>query len=187
MAVVGTWLPGATAQNQGMAGMSMPGMTASDMDMASQLAGLEGEAFEVGFMSLMIAHHQSATEMAQWVLERTEDPEITDAARTIVDEQEAEINQMTGWLQAWYDREPDAEMMGTMDEMMDGMMQTMVNGQDPERAFLEGMSEHHNGAIQMAQTEQAQGLNPQAKQLAGAIVADQQQEISEMQALLSRV
>ena len=150
MAVVGTWLPGATAQNQGMAGMSMPGMTASDMDMASQLAGLEGEAFEVGFMSLMIAHHQSATEMAQWVLERTEDPEITDAARTIIDEQEAEIEQMTGWLQAWYDREPDAEMMGTMNEMMGGTMQTMMSSEDPERAFLEGMSEHHDGAIDMA-------------------------------------
>ena len=49
------------------------------------------------------------------------------------------------------------------------------------------MVEHHNGAMQMAQTEQAQGLNPQATQLAGAIVADQQREISEMQALLSRV
>ncbi len=185
MAVVGTWLPGATAQNQGMAGMSMPGTIAGDMDMASQLAGLEGEAFEVGFMSLMIAHHQSATEMAQWVLERTGDPEITDAARTIVDEQEAEINQMTGWLQAWYDREPDAELMGMMNEMMDGMMQTMVNSQDPERAFLEGMSEHHNGAIDMAQPALFEAFHPELRALAGTIIVAQTREIGQFQTWLA--
>ncbi len=47
-------------------------------------------------MSMMITHHQSATEMAQWILEGTEDPEITQAAQGIIDEQEAEIAQMTG-------------------------------------------------------------------------------------------
>lgn len=185
MAVVGTWLPGATAQNQGMAGMSMPGMTASDMDMASQLAGLEGEAFEVGFMSLMIAHHQSATEMAQWVLERTEDPEITDAARTIIDEQEAEIEQMTGWLQAWYDREPDAEMMGTMNEMMGGTMQTMMSSEDPERAFLEGMSEHHDGAIDMAQPALFEAVHPELRALAKTIIVAQTREIGQFQTWLA--
>jgi uncharacterized protein (DUF305 family) len=54
--------------------MNESGTTMGEMDMTSQLAGLEGEAFEVGFMSMMITHHQSATEMAQWILERTENP-----------------------------------------------------------------------------------------------------------------
>ena len=73
--------------------------------------------------------------------------------------------------------------------MGEAQMQQLAAQSGPafDRMFLQMMVEHHNGAIQMAQTEQAQGLNPQAKQLAGAIVADQQQEISEMQALLSRV
>jgi len=183
--VVVTLMLGATSQNQDMAGMDMPGMAMGEMDMTSQLAGLEGEAFEVGFMSMMIAHHQSATEMAQWILERTENPEITGAAQTIIDEQEAEIAQMTGWLQEWYGQEPDAEMMGMMDEMMGGMMQTMMDSEDPERAFLEGMSEHHDGAIDMAQLALFQSTHEQLRGLAAKVVRDQAGEISQFQTWLA--
>jgi uncharacterized protein (DUF305 family) len=188
--IVVTVMLGATSQNQGMAGMNMPGMNMSgmdmgEMDMTSQLAGLEGEAFEVGFMAMMSAHHQSATEMAQWILERTEDPEITQAAQTIIDEQEAEITQMTGWLQEWYGREPDAQMMGMMDEMMGGMMQSMMDSEDPDRAFLEGMSEHHDGAIDMAQLALFRASHEELRALAAKMIADQAGEIAQFQAWLA--
>ena len=195
--VVSTML-GATTPGGGMAGMNMPGMNMNDaegmdmsgmemgdMDMTSQLAGLEGEAFEVGFMSMMIAHHQSATEMAQWILERTDDPEITEAAQTIIDDQEAEISQMTGWLQAWYGQEPDAEMMGMMQEMMGGMMQTMTDAADAEQAFLEGMSEHHDGAIDMAQLALFQSTHPELRTLGQNIIVAQAQEITQFQTWLA--
>ena len=171
-----------------MPGMNMgdmEGMDMGDMDMTSQLAGLEGEAFEVGFMSMMIAHHQSATEMAQWILERTDDPEITEAAQTIIDDQEAEISQMTGWLQAWYGQEPDADMMGMMQEMMGGMMQTMTDAPDAEQAFLEGMSEHHDGAIDMAQLALFQSTHPELRTLAQNIIVAQAQEITQFQTWLA--
>lgn len=189
---------GATTPGGGMAGMNMPGMNMNDaegmdmsgmdmgdMDMTGQLAGLEGEAFEIGFMSMMIAHHQSATEMAQWILERTDDPEITEAAQTIIDDQEAEISQMTGWLQAWYGQEPDAEMMGMMQEMMGGMMQTMTDAADAEQAFLEGMSEHHDGAIDMAQLALFQSTHPELRTLAQNIIVAQAQEITQFQTWLA--
>lgn len=190
--VIVTLMLGATSQDQGMnmPGMDHPstemaGMDMSGMDMTSPLAGLEGEAFEVGFMSMMIAHHQSATEMAQWILERTENPEITGAAQTIIDEQEAEIAQMTGWLQEWHGQEPDAEMMGMMDEMMGGMMQTMMDAGDPERAFLEGMSEHHDGAIDMAQLALFKANHEQLRALAAKMIADQAGEIAQFQTWLA--
>lgn len=191
--VVITAMLGATTPGGGMAGMNMPGMNMGDMegmdmgdmDMTGQLAGLEGEAFEVGFMSMMIAHHQSATEMAQWVLERTDDPEITEAAQTIIDDQEAEISQMTGWLQAWYGQEPDAEMMGMMQEMMGGMMQTMTDAADAGQAFLEGMSEHHDGAIDMAQLALFQSTHPELRTLAQNIIVAQAQEITQFQTWLA--
>ncbi len=187
--VVVTLMLGATSQNQDMSGMNHPGMNKSgmamgEMDMTSQLAGLEGEAFEVGFMSMMIAHHQSATEMAQWILERTENPEITGAAQTIIDEQEAEIAQMTGWLQEWYGQEPDAEMMNMVREMMGGMMQTMMDAEDPERAFLGGMSEHHDGAIDMAQLALLQSAHPELRTLAQNIIVAQTKEIAQFQTWL---
>lgn len=191
--IVITAMLGATTPGGGMAGMNMPGMNMGDMegmdmgemDMTGQLAGLEGEAFEVGFMSMMIAHHQSATEMARWILERTDDPEITEAAQTIIDDQEAEISQMTGWLQAWYGQEPDAEMMGMMQEMMGGMMQTMTDAADAEQAFLEGMSEHHDGAIDMAQLALFQSTHPELRTLAQNIIVAQAQEITQFQTWLA--
>lgn len=183
--VVVSLMLGATSQNTGMAGMNMPGMMTDEMDMTSQLAALEGEAFEVGFMSMMITHHESATEMAQWILERSEDSEITRAAQKIIDEQEIEIMQMTTWLREWYGQEPDAEMMGMMQEMMGGMMQTMMDAKDPERAFLEGMSEHHDGAIDMAQLALFRSTHEQLRGLAEKIVRDQAGEISQFQTWLA--
>lgn len=183
--VVVSLMLGATSQNTGMAGMNMPGMMTDEMDMTSQLAALEGEAFEVGFMSMMITHHESATEMAQWILERSEDSEITRAAQKIIDEQETEIMQMTTWLREWYGQEPDAEMMGMMQEMMGGMMQTMMDAKDPERAFLEGMSEHHDGAIDMAQLALFRSTHEQLRGLAEKIVRDQAGEISQFQTWLA--
>lgn len=190
--VVGTML-GATTSGGGVAGMNMPGMNMGNvdgmdmgsMDMTSQLAGLEGFALESGFMSMMIAHHQSANEMAQWILERTDDAQITEAAQKIIDEQTAEIAQMTGWLQEWYGQEPDAEMMGMMQEMMGGMMQTMTDAENPEEAFLAGMSEHHDGAIDMAQLALFQSTHPELRTLAQNIIVAQAQEITQFQTWLA--
>jgi uncharacterized protein (DUF305 family) len=179
-----TLMVGATAQS--MPGHNMASMNAqSDMGMAGSLTDLRGEEFETAFMSAMIAHHQSATEMAQWILERTEDPEITQAAQGIIDEQEAEIAQMTGWLQEWYGQEPDAEMMGMMQEMMAGMMQTMMDAGDPKRAFLEGMSLHHDSAIDMAQLALFRSVNPELRTLAGNIIMAQAEEVVRFQGWLA--
>ncbi len=178
---------GATSQTQSMPGMNMSGMNMSGMDMSGQLAELQGEEFEVAFMSMMIAHHRSATEMAQWILERTDNAEIREAAQTIIEEQRAEIEQMTTWLQEWYGREPDPEMMNMMTSSMDSMMDTMISAEDPERAFLEGMSVHHDGAIDMAQPALFQATHPELRALAEKIIRDQAGEISQFQTWLSEL
>ncbi|WP_349290916.1 DUF305 domain-containing protein [Actinoplanes solisilvae] len=46
------------------------------------------------------------------------------------------------------------------------------------------MISHHEGAIEMAQHEVAQGSNPDAKRLAEKIVTDQQAEITTMKDML---
>jgi uncharacterized protein (DUF305 family) len=45
---------------------------------------------------------------------------------------------------------------------------------------------HHQGAIDMSQTELAQGSNPDTRQLAQKIINAQQAEIKEMQTLLQQ-
>ena len=68
-------------------------------------------------------------------------------------------------------------------EMMDQLM--AAQGAAFDRMFLEMMTTHHNGAIEMARTEQAEGPNPQALELAATIETDQSGEIEEIRQILA--
>jgi uncharacterized protein (DUF305 family) len=126
--------------------------------------------------------------------------EVKELASKISGAQGPEIDLMNSMLNAWAAPTvaPTATSMPAMPGMDHGSMPGMmsdaqmsqlatVSGPAFDKAFLQMMIQHHSGAIQMAQTEQAQGNNPQAKDLAGRIIADQQQEIGQMQAMLGRV
>ncbi|WP_253905925.1 DUF305 domain-containing protein [Arthrobacter sp. H5] len=60
-----------------------------------------------------------------------------------------------------------------------------ADGAGASRLFLSGMIEHHEGAVDMARQQIDGGADPQAIELAENIVATQQAEIDEMNALLS--
>ena len=75
---------------------------------------------------------------------------------------------------------------------LEDAMQKMVHGMhveatgDPDRDFALMMIEHHRGAIDMARVELQYGDDPQMRELAGEIVAAQEQEIAEMEAWLEQ-
>ena len=74
-----------------------------------------------------------------------------------------------------------------MASSMDGMHEAMALGMraaDLDVAFVCGMIPHHRGAIAMAKAELAHGDDPFARRLAEAIIAAQEQEITEMLAWL---
>lgn len=157
---------------------------------------------DVMFVQGMIPHHQQAIAMSSQAPSRAASQEVKDLAARIDQEQGPEIEQMNQMLMAWGAPRPQPGStampgmpgmpMGEMPMhgmMSDAQMQQLGAQSGPafDRMFLQTMIEHHTGAVQMAQNEQAQGLNPQAKELAGAIVAAQQREITEMRALLGRV
>lgn len=60
-----------------------------------------------------------------------------------------------------------------------------MSGAEFDKAFLEGMIAHHEGAVEMSEVELTDGENPEAKALAEKIIADQKAEIEEMQGLLT--
>ena len=70
--------------------------------------------------------------------------------------------------------------------MSDTQMQqlTDASGAEFDRPFLEMMITHHQGAIEMAKTELAEGSNPEALSLAESITTSQTAEITEMQQLV---
>jgi uncharacterized protein (DUF305 family) len=74
-----------------------------DMDMGMmELAVDETKPFEQRFMEAMIDHHEGALDMAQAALEQAEHPELRTMAEAIIIAQEAEIEQMRGWLSEWF-------------------------------------------------------------------------------------
>nr|WP_238985877.1 DUF305 domain-containing protein [Kineococcus radiotolerans] len=165
---------------------------------------------DVMFAQMMIVHHQGAIEMAQMATTQASSQEVKDLAANIESAQQPEIDQMTSWLEAWgepvsadsstggmdhstMDPSADSSMSGTSETSgMSGMMTEEqmtqlqnATGVDFDRMFLQMMIEHHTGAVQMAETEQQQGSNPQALELADSIVTSQTEEISQMQQMLT--
>lgn len=59
-----------------------------------------------------------------------------------------------------------------------------MSGSDFDQKFLKMMIEHHQGAIEMAKTEQKDGISADAIALAQQIEKAQTQEITTMQGLL---
>jgi uncharacterized protein (DUF305 family) len=60
-----------------------------------------------------------------------------------------------------------------------------ARGPEFDRMWLTMMIAHHEGAVQMAGTELAEGADSDAKALAQQIIDAQQAEIQQMQALLN--
>ena len=151
---------------------------------------------DVTFAQEMIPHHQQAIEMAELAASRAESDDVKDLAADIEAAQGPEIETMTGWLESWGEDAPDEGMSG-MDhgdmssEDMGGMMTEdemteleATSGPDFDRMFLTMMIEHHEGAIEMAKTEQSEGEFPDAVDMAKEIETTQAEEIQTMQDLL---
>jgi len=86
-----TWYPGRS--------------TAVDYEpMMRNLSGLSGDQLDRTFLEDMTGHHRAAVMMSQQLLARgsAEHRQLATLARTIRDEQHAEIFQMQRWLAAWY-------------------------------------------------------------------------------------
>ncbi|MEU6381336.1 DUF305 domain-containing protein [Streptomyces sp. NPDC046909] len=155
-------------------------------------------AQDVSFAQGMIPHHRQALEMAQLAADRASSAEVKDLAARIEKAQDPEIETMSGWLKSWGEEVP--EDMGSMPGMdhgsgsaMPGMMDDAemeklgkASGKDFDTQFLTLMVEHHEGAVDMAKTEQSKGRYAAATAMAGDIVTAQTAEIEEMNKLLGK-
>lgn len=79
-----------------VAGEPMPGLATSAE--ISALTAASGVPAERAFLSLMIDHHQGAVDMAEAVLERSDNSAVRQFATAVVLSQESEITLMTGML-----------------------------------------------------------------------------------------
>lgn len=159
--------------------------TASDT--YKQYAAMTGETYDRNFIANMIAHHQGAVTMAQLALTNAKHQELKDMANDIISAQNGEISQMKSWQQAWgypsssSDNMMDHSAMGMMDEMS-GMENELKGktGDEFDKAFIEQMIMHHQGALDMAAPGEKNAEHQEVKDLTKAIVTAQTKEIKQM-------
>ena len=148
-------------------------------------------ADDVTFATNMIPHHQQAVEMSALVPDRSTNPELIELATQISAAQGPEIEIMKVLLVQWKESadtgsehgEHGSPMPGMVDEPTMTRLQSL-NGADFDKLWLESMISHHQGAIEMAKAEIANGKNIDAKGVAQTIVDTQQTEIGQMKNML---
>jgi uncharacterized protein (DUF305 family) len=160
------------------------------MSIGSAPATAGHNAQDAMFAQMMIPHHQQAITMAKQATAKASSPEVKKLAAQIENAQQPEIDKMTGWLRTWGASMPSPGGMHMGEGMMsekDMKKLDTLSGKAFDKAFLQMMIKHHEGAVTMAKTEQAQGSNVDAKALAGSIISSQSAEITTMRNLLTKM
>lgn len=184
---------GSTASHSGMSGMES---TSTPTSTRSTAAMSDFNDADVTFATGMIPHHRQAVEMAKLAGTRAKSPQVKALAMQIMNAQDPEIRTMSNWLTTWGKPVPsDHSSMSGMDMSSSGSMPGMMSGADMDKLkkatgadfdqmFLTMMIAHHQGAIEMANTEKSSGMNADAIALAQQIEEAQTTEITTMQGLL---
>ena len=160
---------------------------------------------DVLFATEMIPHHQQAVAMAALAPAHGASRPVQAVASQISAEQIPEIAQLRGMLAEWGQSAPTAAPTaapmggmpgmgggGALADAAPGMMTAdemtqleAAGGPAFDRAFLQMMITHHQGALTMAKAELADGRDPDATLMAQNISDAQQASIELMQRLLA--
>jgi uncharacterized protein (DUF305 family) len=163
-------------------------------------------AADVEFATEMIRHHADALVMVDMTQGRDLSPELARLTEDVRAAQAPEIETMVDWLTAWGEDVPETsrDHVNSHDGShgeddgdgsgMDGMgmdpddlaMLEDAEGAAFESMWLEMMIEHHEGAVEMAEAQQADGLFADAVALAESIESSQGAEIELMKDLLGQ-
>lgn len=138
------------------------------------------------FAMMMQMHHQGAIDMANQELKSGTDQTIKTMAQNIVTAQTAEKAQFAQFLSS---HQPMASAAGQsfdmmamqdMDKMMKAQDTRILTGRS-DVDFVALMIDHHQSALDMAQTELNYGTVESMRQMAQKIIAEQKAEISQFQ------
>jgi len=131
----------------------------------------------------MTPHHQGAIDMAKVATTRAEHAQVRALAADIISAQRSEVSVM-GKIR------DDMHAMGMTDRGhlglshedmgMDLDLDTLRGTRPFDRAFIDMMVPHHEGAIRMARVELAKGRQPALRRMAKGIIAAQAREIAQM-------
>ena len=161
--------------------------------------GPAGSTYDLRWIDAMVQHHTGALRMSEFVFDIGV-PGVGALAKQIWRDQAQEIKAMGQWRKAWFPDAPvfpvaleaggDPNAMADLTSMSPAQIQAMqMLGSTPTRTnrvtwFLEGMLQHHGGALVMAQDALTKTTNPTLLRLARDIIIAQRNEIIELRRML---
>lgn len=162
--------------------------------------GPAGDTYDLRFIDGMVQHHTGALRMSEFVF-NIGAPGVGALGKTIWRDQAGEIRAMGLWRKAWYPQAPvypvalasggDPNSLSGLTRMsqmqIDGMR--MLDGLPTKDNrvvwFLEGMLDHHGGALIMAHDALAKSTNPTIRRFARGVIVAQRAEIIELRGMLA--
>jgi uncharacterized protein (DUF305 family) len=141
--------------------------------------------YDLQFLDTMMAHHESAIDMAKIASAKASHVELKRSAMKMVTLQEEEISRLQDWREQSYRGHPKAVNMrlpGMMDSMKGVDVDTLkaTVGQEFDLLFLDMMIPHHEGVIPMAKDALERSHDSRIKDLVKHIMTEQQKEIRQM-------
>jgi uncharacterized protein (DUF305 family) len=152
---------------------------------------------DIQFMSMMIAHHAQAIDIARWAPTHGASSSLRVLSERVINAQKDEIALMQRWLRERQLPVPEASatMAGGHMHHMPGMLSAeqlaqldQARDKDFDRLFLTFMIQHHSGAVTMVEDlfrSEGAALDDTVFKLASDISADQTTEIERMQQMLA--
>jgi uncharacterized protein (DUF305 family) len=161
--------------------------------------GPAGSTYDLRWIDGMVQHHTGALRMSEFVFDIGV-PGVGSLGKTIWSDQAQEIKAMGQWRKAWYPEAPvypvvlktggDPNAMADLTRMNSAQIQAMqMMTSTPTREnrviwFLEGMLQHHGGALIMAHDALDKSTNPTIRRLARNIIVAQRSEIIQIRKML---
>ena len=151
--------------------------------------------FDQRFIDMMVPHHEAAIAMAEIARTRATRDELRALADEIIHAQTAEVEQLRAWRESWFgssDTPPmnampmlpgvrmgGELMIGDRMDIRDDVEQLRV-AEPFDQAFIDAMIQHHQSAIDAAQSALSQSDREEILRLAEAIIAAQSREIDQL-------
>jgi uncharacterized protein (DUF305 family) len=145
--------------------------------------GASGNTTDAAFIADMTAHHQGAIDMAKLAQKKADHAEIRTLADDIISAQQREIATMKAVrddMHAMGTREGGHMGMSRHAMGMDMDMNALENATPFDKAFIDAMVPHHQGAIVMARALLNKGEQPALRKMANDIISAQTKEIAQM-------
>lgn len=138
---------------------------------------------EPQFIVNMAEHHKDGIEMAKMAEQMGASKEILKMSKKIVKDQTKEIAQLNNWKQKWY---PNSDIKAEVHKMDMSKLHS-AQGKEFDKMFLEMMSHHHQGAIDMAKNAIPNLSHKEVKRFADKAVKKQTEEIQKMKKIESAI